>query len=104
MLEDLNDPEFTSTFVTHMVETGATLQEAMGDVVRGIGVKEFAASVGMPSSNVARALRQGSNPKLATLERMLKPLGLRIGVAYCDGRRGGLGRGRVLRALRPRLP
>jgi DNA-binding phage protein len=87
MFEDLADPEFTSELVMGMVESGMSLQEAVLDVVHGIGVKEFAARVGTSSPNVVRTFRSKSNPTLGTLERMLKPLGLRVGVAYCDGKR-----------------
>ncbi|HEX6272578.1 MAG TPA: hypothetical protein VFZ53_06055, partial [Polyangiaceae bacterium] len=57
MFEDLTDPEFTSELVLGAVESGVPIQEAVGDIVRGMGVKEFAERVGMASSNVIRAIR-----------------------------------------------
>ena len=44
-------------------------------------MKEFAASIGMSSANVVRALRPTHNPSCGTLDRMLEPFGLRLGLA-----------------------
>jgi len=88
MFEDLNDPEFTSELVRGAVESGVPIHVAVGDIVRGIGVKEFAQRIGMASSNVVRATRPSSNPRMTTLGRMLRPLGLLVSVAYCDPKTG----------------
>jgi DNA-binding phage protein len=50
-------------------------------------VKEFAEKVGMPSPNVLRAIHPKHNPTQETLERLLKPFGLRIGLAELKQRR-----------------
>jgi DNA-binding phage protein len=81
MLEDLLDPKFSGELMMGAVKSGAPLREALADIVRGIGVKEFAASIGMSSANVLRALRPTHNPSCATLDRMLEPFGLRLGFA-----------------------
>jgi DNA-binding phage protein len=82
MFEDLSDPEFTSELVMGLVESGMPIRAAIRDVINGLGIKEFAALVGMASSNLVRAVHPKSNPTLTTIERLLEPLGLRIGVAY----------------------
>jgi len=87
MFEDLSDPVFTSELVKRLVESGMPIRAAVRDVINGLGVKEYAALVGMASSNVVRAVHPKSNPTLATIERLLEPLGLRIGVAYRSGAR-----------------
>jgi DNA-binding phage protein len=56
-------------------------------VIRARGVKEFAEKVGMPSPNVLRAIHPKHNPTQETLERLLKPFGLRIGLAQVKPRR-----------------
>ena len=43
--------------------------------------------VGMPSPNVLRAINPKHNPTQETLERLLKPFGLRIGLAQIKVRR-----------------
>jgi DNA-binding phage protein len=85
MFEDLSDPVFTSELVKGLVESGMPIRAAVRDVINGLGVKEFAALVGMASSNLVRAVHPKANPTLATIERLLEPLGLRIGVAYRSG-------------------
>lgn len=81
MLEDLLDPKFSREMMMGAVENGVPLREALADIIRGIGVKEFAASIGVSSANVLRALRPTHNPSCGTLDRMLEPFGLRLGLA-----------------------
>jgi DNA-binding phage protein len=81
LAEDLQDPEFARQFLTAAVEDGVPLKAALAKVIRATGVKEFSESVGMPSPNVLRAINPKSNPTQETLERLLKPFGLRIGLA-----------------------
>ena len=89
MLEDLLDPSFTQELMMGAVENGTPLRDALADIIRGIGVKEFSASVGMSSGNVLRALRPGHNPSLETLDRLLEPFGLRLGLSSREGSETG---------------
>jgi DNA-binding phage protein len=73
--------------LTAAVDEGVPLKVALAKVVRATGVKEFAESVGMPSPNVLRAIHPKHNPTQETLERLLKPYGLRIGLAQIKVRR-----------------
>ena len=88
LAEDLKDPEFARGFLTAAVEDGVPLQLALGKVIRTLGVKEFAERVGMPSPNVLRAIHPRHNPTQETLERLLEPFGLRIGLAEITAREG----------------
>jgi putative addiction module killer protein len=81
LAEDLQDPKFARQFLTAAVEEGIPLKVALGKVIRATGVKEFAESIGMPSPNVLRAIHPNHNPTQETLERLLAPFGLRIGLA-----------------------
>lgn len=81
LAEDLQDAEFARQFLTAAVEDGVPLKIALGKVIRAAGVKEFAERVGMPAPNVVRAIHPKHNPTEETLERLLKPFGLRIGLA-----------------------
>lgn len=81
LAEDLKNAKFAREFLAAAVEDGVPLQEALGKVIRATGVKEFSARVDMPSSNLLRAIHPRHNPTQETLERLLKPFGLRIGLA-----------------------
>jgi len=63
------------------IEEGVPLHQALGKVVRAIGVKEFALKVGMAPSNLQRVIGPRHNPTQATLNRLLGPLGLRLSLA-----------------------
>lgn len=80
LAEDLRDPVFAREFLVAAVEEGASLQQALGKVVRATGVKEFAEGVGMESPNLLRAIHPRHNPTQETLNRLLKPLGLKLGL------------------------
>jgi DNA-binding phage protein len=67
--------------IAAMAEEGLPLQYVLGTVIRAIGVKEFAAKAGMAPPNVLRAINQRHNPTQETLDRLLKPFGLRLGLA-----------------------
>jgi DNA-binding phage protein len=89
LADDLQDPAFAREFLAAAVEDGIPLKIALGKVIRATGVKEFAESIGMPSPNVLRAIHPRHNPTQETLERLLKPFGLRIGLAEIKPRRKG---------------
>jgi len=89
LAQDLQDPQFAREFLTAAVEDGVPLKTALAKVIRATGVKEFAEAVGMPSPNVLRAIHPKHNPTQGTLERLLKPFGLRIGLTQINRRRKG---------------
>jgi DNA-binding phage protein len=81
LAEDLRDPEFARGFVIGAMDDGVPLQAVLGKVIRLMGVKEFSAQVGMAAPNVLRAINPRHNPTQETLDRLLKPFGLRLGLA-----------------------
>jgi len=87
LAEDLQDAGFVRQFLTAAVEDGVPLKIALAKVIRARGIKEFAETVGMPGPNVLRAIHPTHNPTQETLERLLKPFGLRIGLAQVKQRR-----------------
>ena len=88
LAEDLKDKAFAREFLAAAVEDGVPLQQALAKVIRSTGVKEFAARIDIPSSNLLRAIHPKHNPTQETLERLLKPFGLRIGLAPITRRSG----------------
>jgi DNA-binding phage protein len=90
LAEDLQDREFAREFLLAAVEEDIPIQEVLGKVIRAYGLKEFAAEVNMPSSNLSRALKPSSNVTQQTLNRLLEPFGLRLSVAPVgDGKIAG---------------
>ena len=81
LAKDLREPRFAREFLLATVEEGVPLQVALGKVVRATGVKEFAAKVGIASTNLLRAINPRHNPTQETLNRLLKPFRLRLSLA-----------------------
>jgi DNA-binding phage protein len=77
----LRNPKFARAFLLAAIEEGLTIQQALGKVIRAIGVTEYAAQVQMPRSNVQRAIRPQYNPTQETLNRLLTPFRLRLSLA-----------------------
>lgn len=81
LARDLRDAAFAREFLVAAVEEGIPLQQALGKVIRAMGVTEFAAKVGIASPNVQRAINPRHNPTQATLNRLLKPFRLRLSLS-----------------------
>ncbi len=86
LADDLRDPAFAREFLLAAIDDGVSVQRALGKVVRAMGVTEFAAKVHMASPNVQRAINPRHNPTQETLNRLLRPFRLRLGLAPLDGR------------------
>jgi len=86
LAEDLRDPEFAREFLLGAIDEEVPLQVALGKVVRAMGVKEFAAKVGMASPNLLRTLNPRHNPTQETLNRLLKPFRLKLSLAPISSR------------------
>jgi probable addiction module antidote protein len=81
LAKDLRNPALAREFLMAAVDEGSVLQQALGKVVRAMGVKEFAVKIGMESPNLLRAINPRHNPTQATINRILNPLGLRLSLA-----------------------
>jgi DNA-binding phage protein len=81
LAEDLQDPAFAADFLLAAVEEGISVQQALGKIIRAMGVKEYSQLVGIASPNVLRAISPRHNPTQAMLDRLLEPFGLRLGLA-----------------------
>jgi DNA-binding phage protein len=82
LAKDLKDPDFARGFILAALEDeGLSPQHVLRKVILAYGLKEFAKRVKMPAPNVSRALNPKHNPTLLTLNRLLKPFGLRLVVA-----------------------
>lgn len=77
----LRHPTFARAFLVAAMDEGLSIQQALGKVIRAIGITEFAAHIGMPRPNVQRAIRPQYNPTQETLNRLLAPFRLRLSLA-----------------------
>jgi probable addiction module antidote protein len=84
LARDLRDPRFTREFLLAAVDEGVSLQHALGKAVRASGIKEFAMKIGMASPNLLRAINPRHNPTQETINRLLKPWGLRLSLAVVE--------------------
>lgn len=87
LAKDLRDQEFAREFIMGALEEGLSAQEALRKVILTYGLKEYSKKAKLPSSNISRALNPKHNPTLDTLNRLLKPFGLRLIVAPLKARR-----------------
>lgn len=81
LARDLRKRDFAQAFIQGCIEEGLSVQDSLAKVIRAYGVKEFSAKVGLPSSNVLRAISPGYNPTVDTLNALLKPFALGLSVA-----------------------
>lgn len=88
LARDLREPDFAREFLLAALDEGIPLRDALGKVIRALGVKEFAFEIGMASSNVQRAIHPRHNPTQETLDRLLHPFGLKLGLAPIEQPRG----------------
>lgn len=84
LARDLQNPEFAREILLAAIEEGSSLQQALGKVIRTIGVKEFSHKTGIAGSNLLRAIMPRSNPTQETLHRLLKPFGLRLSLTLIE--------------------
>jgi len=82
LAEDLRHKRFARKFLLAAIDEGVSIQVALGKVIRAMGVKEFAASVGMAPPNVLRAINPRHNPTQETLNRLLRRFRLRLSLAH----------------------
>lgn len=81
LAKDLRNPKFAREFLIAALEEDIPLQAALGKVIRAYGVKEFSKRINIASSNLLRAMHPESNPTQETLNRLLRPFGLKLTVS-----------------------
>jgi probable addiction module antidote protein len=83
LLKELKDPEYSSAYLAEALETGdqATFLLALRDVVEaGGGASTVARQARIERESLYKALSNRGNPRLTTLQGILKSVGLRIAV------------------------
>ena len=83
LLKELQDPEYASEYLAQALESGdqATFLLALRDVVEaGGGATVVAKQSKIQRESLYKVLSNRGNPRLTTLQGILKSLGLRISV------------------------
>ena len=82
LASQLSDYEFRKEYLLTLMEgdeeDSMEVHEALIHVAKKMGVTEFSELVKMNRVAVSRFISLGSRPKVSTLEKMLKPFGLKI--------------------------
>jgi len=76
----LDDEEAIAEYLTAALETGdaSFIADALGVVARAKGMTRIAEDAGLGRESLYKALREGANPELATVLRVIRALGLRL--------------------------
>ncbi|MFZ9596594.1 MAG: DNA-binding protein [Bdellovibrionia bacterium] len=78
--KELRKPKFAREYIEASLAEGLAIQSVLAQVIRSQGVVEYAAMVGIAAPNLQRILRFKANPTLDTLQKLLAPLRLKLGV------------------------
>ena len=82
----LQEPKFARKYIEAALAEGLPIQTALAQVIRAMGVVEYARKVKMAPPNLQRILRSKANPTFDTLQRLLAPLGLTVSVVETSHR------------------
>lgn len=83
LLKRLRDPEYAAEYLGQVLaeQDNEAFLIALKDVVEAAGgVGNLAGRVGLKRPSLYKILSKHGNPTLATLQEILKPLGLRISI------------------------
>jgi DNA-binding phage protein len=80
LAKKLKNKRFTREFLLAAMDEGVPLQDILKKIVNAYGVAEFAKIVSMAPPNVLRAVDLRHNPTRSTLDALIKPFGLMLGL------------------------
>lgn len=78
--EYLDSEEMIAAYLNEMLEEGnpALIAQALGDVARARGMTDIAKETGIAREALYKALRPDSSPRLETIMKVMKAVGLRL--------------------------
>jgi probable addiction module antidote protein len=85
LLKRLRNPKYAAEYLAQVLaeEDSEAFLIALKDVVEAAGgVGDLAGQVGIKRPSLYKILSKRGNPTLATLQEILKPLGMRVSVAF----------------------
>lgn len=76
----VGDSESVAAYLNAMLETGdeSLLAEALGVVARAAGMATVAEKAAVGRESLYKSLRRGASPRLATINRVVKALGMKL--------------------------
>ncbi len=79
----IKSTEDQTGYIDAALEDGdpALIAAAIGDIARARGASQFARDSGLSRETIYKVFRPGGNPKLDTIAKALKVLGLRLALA-----------------------
>jgi probable addiction module antidote protein len=86
----LQSPQDIADYLDAVIEDAlehddtSLIAAALGDVARAKGMRDVAEQAGLSRESLYRALGPDGNPTLATLQGVLRTLGLRLAVVPAD--------------------
>lgn len=81
-VDHIRNTEDAEALINEALESGdpELLQEVLGIVARARGMGKIAQDTGLNEKSLYRALSKRGNPRLSTINKVLKSMGLRLAV------------------------
>ncbi len=80
LTKKLKNKSFAREFLLASMDEGIPIQEVLKKIISAYGVTEFAKMVDMAPPNILRAVDLRHNPTRTTLDALIKPFGLMLGL------------------------
>lgn len=80
LAKKLKHKRFAREFLLASMDEGIPLQEVLKKIINAYGLVEFAKMVDMAPPNILRAVNLRHNPTRTTLDALIKPFGLMLGL------------------------
>lgn len=73
----LHNKKYAIGFLESLMEDGLSLEESLKVLIQSMGIKEYSKLSGIEPSNIVEFIKGKRNLKRSTLDKYLKPFGLR---------------------------
>lgn len=80
LTKKLKNKRFAREFLLASMDEGISIQEVLKKIINAYGLSEFAKMVDMAPPNILRAVDLRHNPTKSTLDSLIKPFGLMLGL------------------------
>jgi len=87
LAKKLRNKRFAREFLLASMDEGIPIQEVLKKIVIAYGLTEFAKMVEMAPPNVLRAVDLRHNPTRVTLDALVRPFGLMLGLQLIKGKK-----------------
>lgn len=79
IVDHINTADEAQEFLQEALKEG--LSEwliSLGDIAKSVGMKELAQRSGLHRENIYRVFKEGSNPSIKTVDKLIKAMGIRL--------------------------